>query len=304
MRGRQRTSLPWDAQAAEEKVRSALIYGPTSAAEYVDACNDSCFGTAEAQLVKAAARANSPKDFDRWVTNVRQHKYLQLVGGTRLRGPAREDAARRGRALYCALLCKSYRLASQCYGALMGVVLAAMVRRPGVEMGDAEVWLFAQRHFPQVHFAGLPFDFLERPQLQWVLHTLHGLWAGEVVNPEEYDVVTTLLGLQGDVTRARRKADRDSKDRSRGTRASARDVGTLVDAAARPPRELCKDEEPRPLHSADCPVCGTRLDSLEYRGSSGGGRVLVSLYCRQCRRRDLYSIEDIAEFNRKFGRRS
>ena len=41
---------------------------------------------------------------DEWLKNVRQHGYLTLVGGSRLKGTAREEAAARARRFFSLLM--------------------------------------------------------------------------------------------------------------------------------------------------------------------------------------------------------
>ncbi len=238
--GTLRRSRSWDAAKAEAKVRGALIYGLTSEEEYAVAIKDDCYVEAEARIVDAAS-ARSPEEFDHWLKNVREHKYLQLLGCAHRKGKAKEDAACRARAIYCALLWKSYQLMSQCYGMLMYFVAQAMCS-PGVAPEDLEVWLFSQRHFPYVHFAGLPFDFLEKPQFRWISRALHELWRDLVVDPQAYDTITNLLGIYGDLARDRRTADKGVKERSRqGRRSSPEAAEECIDPATEGPHDHRED---------------------------------------------------------------
>jgi hypothetical protein len=286
-------------QMVEAHVRNALMSGPASREEYEEAIRDDAFNEAEARIVRAAQK-KSPKDFDRWLTNLREHGYLQLLGGTRLTGVAREETARRAKDIYCALLWKSYRLMGQCYGVLMHMICEALCACSDDQPDDAEIWLFEQRHFPQVYLAGLPLDFLEEPQLALVSPVLDRLWQDQSLDLDGYQGVTNLLGYYGELVRERRTADKNCK--SRGRNSAGKGVPRLrfrpseaLDKYASPEADrlddLDADEEARPLTSPYCPKCQARLQWDSCRDLTNPRAAKVDLYCPQCEKTNLYCVD-------------
>ena len=158
-----------------------------------------------------AARTKTPRAFDSWLAKVREHRYLALVGGTRLSGDAREEASAQAQRIYCALLWLAYQRMARCYAALMLLVSLDADLNEDLKLTAEERWLFRQWHFPQLYLAGLPLDFLGKAQLRWVIPRLHRLWANRVLEAEQYDVLTDLLGIYGALVLNRREADRREK---------------------------------------------------------------------------------------------
>ena len=81
-----------DYQKVEEYVRSSLIYGPVSKAEFEQAFGDpnGLKYLITELLRKSCERGMKDKKFDNWLRRVRQDHYIQLVkGGRKLTGEAR-----------------------------------------------------------------------------------------------------------------------------------------------------------------------------------------------------------------------
>ena len=79
------------------------------------------------------------------------------------------------------------------------------------ELDPVESELFRQMNLPQVYLGGLPLAFLNRSQLRWISPTLLDNWSNWRFEPEEYDRVTKMLGVFGDLVRNRRYADQRMK---------------------------------------------------------------------------------------------
>jgi hypothetical protein len=275
----------WDVRYAVPKVRSALIHGPVSAADQDLAVADRETFARFVAALRKAAQTRTPRAFDDWLGEAREHGYRPLVGGGRLRGHRREEAGLQARRLHGALLWRAYERLARCYGALMLVAYVDLCLSRECPPTPEERWLFRQYHFPQLYLAGLPLDFLETPQLRWVVPTLHELWGGLVVEPECYDVVTDLLGLYGQLAGSRREADRRRKAAARG-----RAVGGRLEQ--RRPRTNGtgalpggpEDGDCRPLTSTSCPRCGDRLQPFGsgFVEDLGQSLVRVRLYCPGC----------------------
>jgi hypothetical protein len=201
---------PWKSETATDNVRSSLIYGPVTVKDQEAAVKDPDFKVFVRKLGEAA-RARGGRAFDEWLKNVREHGYLSLVGGSRLTGTAREEAAARARQFFSLMMCMAYERMARCYGALMLLAYVDFCLAGEGERTPEEKWLFRQWHLPQLHLAALPLDFLGRPQLRCVVTTLHRLWWGKVVAPERYDMTTNLLSFYGGLVRERRVADRRTK---------------------------------------------------------------------------------------------
>jgi hypothetical protein len=310
--GQVHLSLPWSAAKTQSDVRSSLICGPTSADDYDRATADEAFPAAEARLVEAAL-TKSGADFDRWHKNVRQHACLALVGATRRTGKAREQAERRGKRIYCALLWRSYRMMSRCYGMLMYCANQALRQHASEERRLRESWVFGQMHRPQVYLAGLPLDFFGPAQFRWIWAPLMELWESAVVDCQRYDFIPALLGIHGTLHRDKRAADRAGKARRKANGAARVDVNHLPERTAGTPEEPCDDEVPRRLSSNTCPTCGGPLkDHKLIEGSDSRlatrnrGEVLVELYCGRCdvRRPFVLNAEDVErKLSRKPSRR-
>src|SRR5262249_1741552 len=151
------------------------IYGPVSPNDQVLALQDpEVFKRVANKLWRATTR--STQDFDSWLKNLREHQYLSLVGGTKRRGDARESAAIQALRIYCTLLWMAYERMARCYGTLMMLVYLDFCLHSEQEPTPEEKWLFRQWHFPQLYLAGLPLDYLGKPQLRWIIRTLHALW--------------------------------------------------------------------------------------------------------------------------------
>jgi hypothetical protein len=206
-----RTSKRWPAVTATEKVRRALVYGPVSAEDLKAVAQDRDICREVVRTLWKAVKTLKADEFDQWLTNVRAHGFLRLVGGDRLRGDKKKTASLQARRIYCALMWMAYEQMARCYGALMLQVYIDFSLHNEHEPTEEERWLFRQRHFPQLYLAGLPLDFLGKPQIRWIIRGLTSHWRNRVVEPERYDVFTELLGIFGVLAHDRREADRERK---------------------------------------------------------------------------------------------
>jgi hypothetical protein len=100
----------------------------------------------------------------------------------------------------------AYDRMARCYGALMLLVYVDFCLHGERDPSPEERWRFRQWHFPQLYLAGLPLDFMEKPQLRWIIRGLRKFWDERVMEPARYDTFTDLLGVYGALVRSRRKA--------------------------------------------------------------------------------------------------
>jgi hypothetical protein len=203
-------AAPWEGVKAMNKVGGALIYGPLTSEDQKAAVKDPDFKGFVRKLGESV-RSRDVSEFDRWLQNVREHRFLSLVGGARLTGTAREEAAARARRFYSLLMWLSYQRMSRCFAAAMLLAYIDFCLAGEGERDLEERWLFRQWHLPQLHLAALPLDFFARAQLRWMILALQRMWWGGVVEPERYDMITDLLGVYGALVRERREADRRRK---------------------------------------------------------------------------------------------
>jgi hypothetical protein len=293
-------AAPWEGVKATDKVRSALIYGPVTSKDQEAALQDPDLFKVFVRRLGESARARGGRAFDEWLKNVRQHGYLTLVEGSRLTGTAREEAAARGRKFFGLMLWMAHERMARCYAVTMLLAYADYYRAGRGRRTLAERWAFSRWHLPQLHLAGLPLDFLGRPQLRWVIPALHRLWWGRVVAPERYDMITDLLGVYGALVRERREADRRRKADP------ARKYTTPAGPQLLSDQEAKIDHRPldpvEVLSSPDCPVCGETLQPSDSGPPdlSERSRARVPLYCPGCDV-DREYVVDLDEFLRKFG---
>jgi hypothetical protein len=290
--GLERIASHWRGNDAMAKVRSALISGPVSRQDQALAVRDPVAFRRFVRLLGRATKDRSPREFDDWLAHVREHGYLALVGGTRLRDEEREEAARQAQRIYGALAWLAYERMARCYGALMLMVFADLCLDGDREPDLEEQWQFRQRHFPQLYLAGLPLDFLAKPQLRWVLQSLTERWRNPRLAPETYDEVTDLLGLYGVLARNRREADRRQKDAAQGRSASV-DPSLLEERHADNDAELLAAEDeraPRRLSSPECPACRGPLKNPQFIGRISASLWRVRLYCPGCNEEDEFEL--------------
>jgi hypothetical protein len=289
---------PWKSESATDRVRSSLIYGRLTVKDQEAAVKDPDFKVFVRKLGEAV-RTRGGRAFDEWLKNLQQHGYLSLVGGSGLKGTAREEAAARARQFFSLMMWMAYERMARCYGALMLLAYVDFCLAGEGERGPEEKWLFRQWHVPQLHLAALPLDFLGRPQFRWVIPTLHRLWGGRVVAPERYDLVTDLLGVSGALVRERREADRRTKAAPACTYTIPAGPEVLSDLAAK--EDYLPPDPVRVLSSPDCPVCGEKLQ-LSDSGPpdlSERSRARLPLYCPGCDV-DREYVVDLDEFLTKF----
>jgi hypothetical protein len=289
---------PWKSESATDRVRSSLIYGPVTVKDQEAAVKDPDFKVFVRKLGEAA-RTRGGRAFDEWLKDVRQHGYLSLVGGTRLTGTAREEAAARARRFYSLLMWMAYERMARCYGALMLRVYDDFCLAGEGERDPEERWLFRQWHLPQLHLAALPLDFLCKPQLRWVILALQRLWWGGVDAPECYDQITDLLGICGALVRERREADRRTKAAPAHKYTTPAGPEVLSDLEAK--EDFLPPDPVRVLSSPDCPGCASKL---RWSGSSPRdlwelSRARLPLYCPGCDVVREYVV-DLDEFLPKF----
>jgi hypothetical protein len=289
---------PWKGENPTDRVRLSLIYGPVTSEDEKEAVKDPDFKRFVRKLGEAA-RTLGGRAFDEWLKNRQQHGYLSLVGGSGLKGTAREEAAARARRFYSLMMWMAYERMARCYGALMLLAYVDFCLAGEGERDPEEKWLFRQWHLPQLYLAALPLDFLGRSQLRWVILALQRLWWGGVDAPECYDQITDLLGVSGALVRERREADRRTKAAPARTYTTPAGPEVLSDLAAK--GDYLPPDPVRVLSSPDCPVCGEKLQ-LSDSGTpdlSERSRTRLPLYCPGCDV-DREYVVDLDEFLPKF----
>jgi hypothetical protein len=98
-----------------------------------------------------------------------------------------------------------------------------------------------------------------------------------------------MLGLFGQLVRARRDADRRAKPA--GPSVAPSEAIESVAAADVCPRALADDEEDGALlTSTDCPLCGTALDWSKKGVGWAGEALRVNTYCTGCQEERTYRI--------------
>jgi len=274
-----RHGVYWHAERALEAVRSALICGPVTLRDLELAFADREQAQRAIRRLVAAA-AERPGQFDAWLKGVREHSFLALLAGTGLRATQRAEAAEQARRLYCALLWKAYLGMARCYGALMFLAYIDLCLHSERAPDEGERWLFRQRHFPQVCL-GLPLAFFPRAQLRWIIRLLTRRWREWDAEPASHDRVTDMLGLFGQLVRARRDADRRAKPA--GPSAAPAEVIESVAAADVSQAALADDEEDGLLiTSRFCPRCHAPLELSGGDVGRAGEALRFNAYCDGC----------------------
>jgi hypothetical protein len=193
------------------RVKSSIIGEPTMLADWTEPLRDhDRLRRAFASLLQAAKKFKACQ-FDRWLRNVREHRFLPLLGADCCRKLGKDEVAEQAQQIYCALLWLSYLGMARCYAALMLHVLVDLCLHSEVQPSEEERWLFLQRHFPRRHLGHLPLDFFGRHQLRWMIRTITPLLNLNVRQKEAYRAIPELLGLFGHMVRNRREADRRVK---------------------------------------------------------------------------------------------
>jgi hypothetical protein len=189
------------------QAKSALIAERTTSDRWTDPLRDhDSVRHAIAKLFHAAKR--KPSQFDYWLTNVREHRYLQLIGSSKCRILGRDQAAEQAQQIYCALLWLAHLIMARCYAGLMLNVYFDLCLHAEVKPSPEERWNFWERHLPRPYLGHLPLDFLGRHQLRWIARTLFPLLTTGEQQPAQYRPIPALLGLWGHLVRNRREADR------------------------------------------------------------------------------------------------
>jgi hypothetical protein len=301
----------------DQKVRDALIYNDASQDELIEACADEgAFTFFCGRVMQKALEPNmTVTKFDCWLQQIRQKSYLRLVsGGTQLRGDARDKAARRAHAMFCALSWASYLMMAHCYGVLM-FLISQDLRSGSERCSPLEEWLFRMRHCQVDYLAGLPLAFLNPAQLQWIIRclfrqenllieSLHGEDRQEEFDAAkylgQYREIPELLGVFGHLVRERREADRRTKARARQAIVTSQEPQTLERHSARggacqpgshSPAELL--EQLDSLRSPFCPQpgCGAVMQVAERIDLSDPGRVAALMYCPRCDEERYYTLD-------------
>jgi hypothetical protein len=286
----------WDLTPVEEKVRSALICDPAAGADALSAEPDDAEILQAAKTIRTAVLGKRPSELRRWLKNVREHGYLPLIGLAQCRGDSRKLAAARAGRIANVLFWLSYKLMGRCFGALMLKAFSDLCEHATFSTSWEERWLFHQMHFPQLHLACLPLDFLGREQLRWIMPTLHDLWARGITEPEAYDAVADLLGYYGDLVRERRAADRQRKAEALWAASPGRSrrisQGSI---AANGTSDISGTETLPRLHSPACPTCGTGLQLVKVIETYDQDKVRASFFCPKCDECDyLVNVAELA----------
>jgi hypothetical protein len=288
-------SEPWDVNRALTIVGSALIAGgePADFSNTVSANAAADREKAGRVLGKAVRSKKKPSEFDKWLTNVREHGFLQLLGKTSAKGQDRAEYAARASAAYRYHLWISYQLMSRNYGALALLMYLHFTTSTEISPSAYERWLFRQAHFPQLYLAGLPLCFFGRSQQRWIAKAVRERWKQPELPVEDYDFITELLGLFGTFVTERRRADRTTYVSKREKLSAFTEDEMPTD---RPPSKegiaslsLMADGAPR-LTSLNCPKCNQRLSPSECLGQISKTDLLVALFCSECDTTDHYLL--------------
>jgi hypothetical protein len=229
------------------KVRCALIGGPVSEPDWSEAFRDPELLRSVVKKLRRSASERSPKEFDSWLRNVREHRFLGLVSGATEQGLGRDLAGLQAQRIYCALLWLSYLTMARCYGILMSHVLADLHRLGDLRLTESEKWLFVEQHLPRPYLGHVPLDFLGRHQMRWIVRTITPLLNRCVRQQEAYRPIADLLGVFGEMVRYRRETDSERK-RLSSARASMR--GDERDFDRHSLRRWCEHE--RETSDSDC----------------------------------------------------
>jgi hypothetical protein len=245
------------------------------------------------RVLGKAVHSKKPSEFDNWLTNVREHGFLHLLGKTSAKGQDRAEYAARASAAYRYHLWVSYQLMSRSYGALALLMYLHFTTSTEISPSAYERWLFRQTHFPQLYLAGLPLCFFGRPQQRCIVKAIRERWKQPESPVEDYDLVTELLGLFGTLVSERRRADRATYVSKREKLSAFTEDEMPSD---RPPSKegiaslnLMADGAAR-LTSLNCPKCNQRLSPSGYLGQISESDMLVALFCRGCDSTDHYLL--------------
>lgn len=268
---------PWKQRQVELMVMASLFCAPEFDSEEPDKAD---LIMAVETLSNALNKHKRQSDFDAWLKNVREHKYLELCHSRSLKGNERQAAAQRANRIWRHLLWRSYQLMGRCYGALMMCAyLAFCLEKQGIT--DEERSMFRHWHYRQVCLGGLPVDFLERYQLRWIAPMLRRYWHEGSLDVAQYDCVSHMLGLVGQFTHDRRLADRTRKQSLRTG------ISTLIFEQAGNVNEDIDhvDIQDCPviaLDSRNCGKCGGLLNLNRTIDSSDKERTLIEVECAKC----------------------
>ncbi len=257
-----------------EAVRQSVIGGSCSATDFAR-IDDESYLACVATVLKSY-RKRTPREFDKWLRNVREHGFLGLIkGATRLKGEEREFAAALGHRMFSLLLWDSYQHMARCYGVLMELIWLHLELDEEMKVTPLESKIFRSFHLPQMYLGGLPLAFLTHHQLRWICNPLQRLRSEGEFGRESHEPLNKLLGLYGLLVRERRSADRRSKE-YKGKLAELNQSHSVQDD------EICLTARPWEGEK-DCPRCGQRL-SDERVIKSETSRLVFAATCCQCER--------------------
>jgi hypothetical protein len=154
-------------------------------------------------------------EFDKWLRVESGQGFVRLFPAYHKLGAGDKSQAKLlTRRFFRLQMYAAYQTMARCFGALMLVIWCDFHKDPSLSPSTEESQLFRQINRPQFYLGGLPLAFFSPPQLRWFLRPLLDLWGQERFQPEDYDALTKLLGLYGEIARSRREADREIKARS------------------------------------------------------------------------------------------
>jgi hypothetical protein len=272
--------------------------------------------------VEKATRKKSPATFDKWLKRAKEHGFLDLINGTDFKGVEREEAKRQAAQMYEILLWTAYMLMARCYGVLMLRVYLDFCLHNNEPPTPEEKVRFRQMHFPQGYLSGLPLAFFGRAQLRWIMGALVPLWNSYAADPEEYDLVTELLGISGLVAQERRTADVREKRMKKieeeeeicrkwgsttsttrrhkapkGSSDDGRDIMEVDEAPTNEPPVQCDNDMDAPPEvvpfspgARQCEKCNSMMQYTKPL-SATRSKAIVQLDCNECGTQKLLSVD-------------
>jgi len=170
-----------------------------------------------------------PAGFGGWLRRESEKGFTRLLPGfKRFDRIDQETAREKGRRFYRRLLWTAYEAMSRCYGAAALWVWVSFCRSGVVAPSVEEQRAFRWYNAPLVCTGGLPLWFFGTNLLRWVLEPfIKCVWG---LRPDqEFDALTRLIGLYGQVAAERRQVDAGKKRRANAAGDAALRAGDVAE---------------------------------------------------------------------------